>query len=564
MERAVVWAVFASGWGIWFCGALVARSGTGRSTPRVLSPVLWGMGIVPVAVFLMTLPSHPPFAAGHGFGLPFLIGGVLSLLAFWTVVARDVHRAVWLHVLPIGLGIVAGCVPLLFPGSVLMDAVLGIQIGWLCVAAIGLAGLLQALSSGASEGEGEDVRITSLVSGILFLIVCGSLVALGRHRGYSIFSRVYPDMGWSGGGMLIVVLAPLVMLAHAGPRWLLGWLAQRLPLRHLVLRGVSAISATGEMGPYLEALGRGVVSGVLLLLLAFGLIWKAGMPAAMLTALATGAGVALLTGLLISPDEKERAHSIGLSSLAVVAGLMVAYQVLAGYGVALFGVAFVTVGGVFLAACNHAVSGQEGEEVTALKSVRMRYLLASVLVCVTVLYRVFSSRYSADLKGVVLTDQYAFFGVIAGMLVPSLLVAVAVPGARLSLTERLLRLMWVGVLCLLVPGVAVLLWGAKITLAFLTGLSLGAIVLPIDFDWSDARVGTERAVLSVIIIAAIALAMVQWSGHVFPHVELSRAVRVKVIAWASLGAILILLLSRVTFWCIERRATLRARSEATP
>ncbi|MCS6777047.1 MAG: hypothetical protein RMJ43_10680 [Chloroherpetonaceae bacterium] len=562
MERAIIWAVLVFGWIVWLCGMLLARPGAGAGRHRVSPAVLLGMGVVPVVVFLATLPSHPPFAAGHGFGLPFLIGGLLSLLAFWTVLTGEERRAVPLHVIPIGLGIVAGCVPLLFPGSVLIDAMLGVQIGWLCVAATGLIGLPQDRSETGDEVEGSDARATALVSGLLFLVAFGSLMALGRYRGYSVFSRMYPDMSWSIGGMLLVVLAPLTVLLHAGPSWIPGWLTQRLPLRHLVLRMVGAVSDTGEMRQYLEAWGRGVISGGLLLLLASGLIWKFAMPAGMLQALAAGVGAALLTGMLIGPDERDPVRSIGLSFLVAVAGLMVAYQVLAGYGVALFGVAFTTTGCVCLATSSGMVSGQESRDVAALRVVRARYLLVLVFVCVTMLYRFFSSRYSADLKGVALTDQYAFFGIIAGMLVPPLLATAVNPGAHPSPAERWLRLMGAGALCLLVPGIAVLLWGAKITLALLTGLSLATIVLPIDR--ADVRMVTERTVLSAVVIVAIALAMIQWSGHVFPHVELARAIKVKVVAWASLGMILVLLFSRLISWGVERRVAHRAGSEATP
>src|SRR5437879_843541 len=89
MERNLLLLSFALGGVVWLCGFLTSatwpRAGSGSSAALPLFWIVTAL-ILPIVVFLATLPSSPPFfAAGHGLGVGFLIGGVAGLLAAWLI-----------------------------------------------------------------------------------------------------------------------------------------------------------------------------------------------------------------------------------------------------------------------------------------------------------------------------------------------------------------------------------------------------------------------------------------------------------------------------------------------
>src|SRR5690349_11578196 len=90
MERSLLLLSFALGGVVWLCGFLTAGLGSrGGRLAEPWSSKLWIAGaiVLPVVVFLITLPARPPiFTAGHGLGIGFLVGGLLGLLAVWTIV----------------------------------------------------------------------------------------------------------------------------------------------------------------------------------------------------------------------------------------------------------------------------------------------------------------------------------------------------------------------------------------------------------------------------------------------------------------------------------------------
>ena len=108
MERILLWSVLAFGVVGWLGGLLLigrssgsggdsasspttdeatdeATSGDARSSGGVQRPFLLLAAALPFVVLLATLPSRPPFAAGQGFGRGFFWGGLMALLAGYTL-----------------------------------------------------------------------------------------------------------------------------------------------------------------------------------------------------------------------------------------------------------------------------------------------------------------------------------------------------------------------------------------------------------------------------------------------------------------------------------------------
>src|SRR5438105_15298277 len=82
MERSLLWSAFAMGWVGWLCSAL-ARGPRAMRPPgasAVPRAIVATAAALPVLVFLITLPSRPPFAAGQGLGRGFLLGRLCALL----------------------------------------------------------------------------------------------------------------------------------------------------------------------------------------------------------------------------------------------------------------------------------------------------------------------------------------------------------------------------------------------------------------------------------------------------------------------------------------------------
>jgi len=135
-----------------------------------------------------------------------------------------------------------------------------------------------------------------------------------------------------------------------------------------------------------------------------------------------------------------------------------------------------------------------------------------------VLYRAFLGRWSDDLHGIGVTDQYAIFGLVVGAAAPALISGLAA-GVRLGRPEGarpLISASLAGLLILAVPGCVTLIFGLKCALALLLGAALAG-VFTADY-------------LPLLITIGMALAMDQWNDHLLPYADLSRVVKLKVLA----------------------------------
>jgi hypothetical protein len=80
---------------------------------------------------MISLPANKPlFSAGHGLGTGFLLGGATALLAAWSVFRQ---RGAGSGSASLGIACAATVLPLLFLRGSIIDALLGLAIGWFAV-----------------------------------------------------------------------------------------------------------------------------------------------------------------------------------------------------------------------------------------------------------------------------------------------------------------------------------------------------------------------------------------------------------------------------------------------
>jgi hypothetical protein len=167
-------------------------------------------------------------------------------------------------------------------------------------------------------------------------------------------------------------------------------------------------------------------------------------------------------------------------------------------------------------------------------------LLASTLCfgTVFVVYRLAAERFREDLRGVPMTDHYALFGFVFGLLVPLLLTRIAAVDRGLG--ASILKAGIVGMLALAAPAGIVLVWGQKTLLTFLFGLALAASPAVGGFGRSGVQAFRNQALISLFALG-LALAVAQWTHLALPLAALPRVEKLRILAWA-VGIIVALLI----------------------
>jgi hypothetical protein len=568
MERSLLLLSFALGGVAWLCGFLSSGfRGRGRSLLGVLPPFWIAAGIAtPLLVFLATLPSKPPlFAAGHGLGAGFLVGGLLGLLAVWTTLrALDASAAgnpvspAGAVAAPIGLALTAACVPSLWMRDSLVDALSGVAIGWLCSA---LLVLCAAWPQWRDRAQTTLATTVSLVagSGVLFCALAG----LGELRGViDIVGKPSTVVHWAAPGLAftacVLVLLLLVLLPAS--------IALRIPLLPLIVgfiergRDSDEARASARRGWRLGlcmivtlALGRLVASRFpeegdalwdtksKLLKPLFGALG----PNPMFHVVALGIVAALIICWLVRDSSRRPAEQtvlpppLLLAVLTLVAASMIAFQFMGGFGVCLITSVLLLAAALAAAssiadahepaAAAETAAADESDPALSAASLLTRLVLLGTVLA---LYRIFAVRFESEVRGVGLTDHYALFGLLLGAALPPLLAgyfARTPPGSRDGDASRLFRLAVTGLLVLVVPTLVIALWGAKCALALLIGLALSTVF--------------ERSLFSALIALAGALALAQWTHHVLPLAEFTRDQKVSLLGWTTVICIVALLVA---------------------
>jgi hypothetical protein len=565
MERSLLWSALALGCVGGLSGILLAR--TRRGAPPMTSEIarpFWVVAVaLPILVFLATLPSSPPFAAGQGLGRGFLLGAVGALLSAY-VVARAV-RSVGQPVVsaaivttPCWPAIAATSATVLFMRGTLIDSLSGVAIGWVAVSAV----LLQGATSRPAlyPGESGIDRLLPVFAGALFAITLCTLTALGVYRG----AETYDASKWIATGLTLGAGVPLALLVSALPAAVFLRAANRLPLSGYVGSLFSRFSPDEDARSAVGRLFRLVTSVAIVGLLAWLVSTKLIQEAAIWKVALVGLLGGVVAWWLIIESGREKVSAefwVPLAVMLSVAGLIVAFRQLAGFGIGLLVLtAWLPVG---------MAMAKEAEATVAPDAANARFralvLLLTLLAFGTValLWRLVYSRFDDDIRGVSLTDYYAIFGFLVGALLPGLLSAIAAGprgGARTG--RQLLYLVIAGLLTLAVPAMLLTIWKAKFVLALLAGLAVSTV--------QTLRLGEEQRrwqVLATSLFAvAVALVLSQWMHHALGLASLSRADKTRLLMWGIAGVIGVILAfdygERLVEWRRQRRN--RASGTAKP
>ncbi|MCW3100554.1 MAG: hypothetical protein JWL77_6172 [Chthonomonadaceae bacterium] len=583
MERSLLWGVFAMGWVSWLLGLAAARArqtGTGRSAAPLPRAYLVAAVVLPLLVFVATLPSQGKFfAVGQGLGKGFLLGGVCALLAAWTPLlageGSDIRRRIGGTVAaPCGMALVAAVTPLLMIRGSLLDTLMGSAIGWFCITMLVLLGMLQQ-----NEGETERPGVLAILVGTGFAILTCAVAALGEMRG-TLDLTATSTVSWSVLGMVFAAGVPLALL-------LSGVLNAGLTVVFGLLPGMGGVARAGEtILP--DALSRNtalrlwriVLASVILLVLGKLLSGRvvdddsAKLALHIFQVMALGLFGGAAAWWVTSSARRLERESPGnagavawqnnaVAALLLLAGVMVAFQMLAGFGVGLLLI------GAWLAVSLSAVFAQEpevseatGAEITDTPAVAANLLRLGLMGVALLLYRVFSSRFESELRGVSLTDQYAAFGLILGAMLPGLLTGFLLrPFTETTApAPRIARLCVVALLVLAVPALVLILWGTKCALALILGLALSITLLPsatVPGTPSKEALSSGLRLLPTLFALGVCLALAQWTHHILPLTELTRADKESLtLKLMALLAVLILIADysgRFAGWMRSRR-----------
>jgi hypothetical protein len=591
MERSLVWSALALGCVGWLCAMLVLRAAVGASSQKVARSFLMTAFALPLIVFLATLPDRPPFASGHGFGWGFLLGGAgacvvgLSLLKPYLT-AGSALRAASLITLPCFVALVAVSAALLLRPSSLLDALMGVAIGWFAVSVVWHYGLSDAADS-------EAIYRVSF-PGLAFVITLCATVALGEIRVAGLYAsetgRVVMAPPWRAAALGLGAAIPFSLIVCALPISLLARLAVRVPFAGLFARLFGPLLAEQDTREVAVRGWRLILCGFLIVGLGELLALKVLDDPNLFITVCIGLAVGVLAWWLIrdglihaETETPGRLSPWPLAAAVVLGGFMAAFYKLAGYGV---GVMLLGVWMIFALANMAALERGETAPGRAADDATLRSLFPLLgFGVLLLLYRFVSSRFEGELRSANLTDHFALFGILLGALLPSLLArsvaprAVSAEEATSDAPEReqaqrsvsasrvtLARLILAGALALATPALALILWGAKVALAILIGLALAALGVRSSGVRKDINAPDgERAQPSVpmpdaqpLFALAVALALAQWTNHALPLAAMTRAEKIRLALWITGGLLALLLASdyggRIGNWLRRRRA----------
>jgi hypothetical protein len=538
MERNLLLAVCSLGVVAWAAAMLLA----GRAGPRglrVARPSLAVGGALPILVFLATLPSRPPFAAGHRLGWGFLIGGLAALIAFATLsrgaspgIENGPERRSALLAGACFLAVAAAVAPAIWFRSAELDALLGTAIGWLSVTLTLLAGLGMA-------GE-ERSALTLLASAAAgFCVAACTAVGLGEYRGVVGDALTPNPLTWAGIAACWAFTVPIAILIASVPARLVSAAVSRLPFAGRPVGVVGRLFGTEESQAVVIGLLRALAACLVGLATATLLEHRAGdqFPAVRLAAI--GMAAALVSWWLCtarSDTDAARQQNGAISVIVMLLGAMLAYQWMAGFGLAVYHLAIWIALAVPLASLS-CVRNVEQPAAPDRPDARAAARLVGLMLFMVAwaLYRLFGTRFSHDLRGVGLADHYALFGVMLGVVMPAALAGYvrrrAQEGASAGQeTLDLARLAFAGAILLLTPGMMLLLWGPKAALALVMGLALGIPIAaarrepdvdPCEWAWA--------ALLPGLLALACLLALCQWTDLVLACADLTRAEKVQIV-----------------------------------
>lgn len=580
MERVILSLSFALALLVWVCG-LISSGAPLRAGSDLLSRFWVGVCVAtPLLVFLATLPSKGPlFAAGHGFGSGFLIGGLAGFVAVWTLLrtADAVRNGIAASgssplAAPVGLSLAAACAPSLFLRGTLLDALLGIAIGWVCASIFAMVGtrcdrpgLFRAMRSGVALGASASA------------LFC-AMMALGELGGVTdAAGSPSAALRWSApAAVFAAFIACLLLIALFPARW-----SMRLPLipqlsgwiERSAAPGASAGSAWIPWRIGMVGIGSLVVGRLAALRYApDGLQWHTHLPvvtlflavfgrSSFMHVIALGVASATLIAWLTRDMTREASRAAlpggqtgAAAAVVLAAALMVAFHLLAGLGVALLGA-------ILLATACLTSAGQwellHEEEApaegsmpgtpTPLENGVSQLVRLTLVAAIFALYRLVAVRFEDSLRGFSLNDHFALFGILFGAMTPPLLTRYLRADDGPSGRAPLVRLMGAGLVTLALPAAIVTLAGTKCLVPLLIGFALSCLF--------------EPSLLAGLLALASTLAVSQWTGHAALIAQFTRDQKITILFWsAAATAITLILIEAATY--LQRRTAANAGAAA--
>jgi hypothetical protein len=465
-------------------------------------------------LFLLTLPSRPPFAPGGRLGVGVLIGAVSAALVAWGLRRREGAAA------PLGIAGVLGAA--LVPAALVMliyrgdpwDALMGILLGQ------GVLLLFPEASVRAGE-DGAAAGRVGLFLGASAAAVAGVLLAISRYEDFHTPERLAlgTKLWWS---------APLLVLAAVVAGALVAALVVRTPAQRALV---------------------GLLVGAVLLALfgaRFPRYWPLMLPPA--AGYITGALLVALAATVES--DRRRALSALLGALLVLILLIAAYRLQAGLGIALAALGF--------AGAAVALPGGEGAaEASSSPQPGAAFLAGLQLLALGALFRVFYAAQDLESTSIYLTAHYVLIGLVAGCLMP---IGLGLLARATAQDDEGRSNPWLAPVAQCIATVALplamlLLWGLKAAAGVVLGLVVGQafllLLLLLEGDRPSSPSGRAAVAAPVAPVLLVAVIAIQLLPPLAPFTEeLTRVQR---------GAALLALVALVPLWTLWER--LRQRSD---
>jgi len=488
MESILAWIGLGAGTlaaAISFVTASLAPQPPAAQRPRIAPGLFLGIALT-VILFLLTLPTQPPFSPGQRLGWGFLIGGAAGLLAaFGAARVERADRSYWPYPAALTLSLaLAGCslVILLFRGDP-GDALLGCALGLAMIGGIFRTILpAQPAAAEAARPEGRRGGSESLATGnpVQAPLSAGALeasaiMAVTLAAGCSLAVYHFHDSGLRGWWAYLLALAAL---------WIVGQTLACIPSAHRAFAKYPLLWPTAA------------AAFSLILVLVFG--WRLGAklePAESLGLLLVAGSVtaALIAWLAIGVEDAPwpsalRVHALGAVLMLFLAAL--SFKLLAGFGAAVALMAGWAVAGPML----------------GLRAPARRALAQALAVGANLLLlRLFLERSGGAVGEVELSLHYTLIGVVIGALLPFVY-------SSLHLRWGLGRTLLLGALGALSPVALLALWGPDAALGLLAGLvgaqALALMLLPLAE--TNPQIGLWQAPTPLLALGA-ALVAAQFS-----------------------------------------------------
>lgn len=573
MEHKLMWGALGIGIVGWLCASLLLLSRPRNSAlgsaamPEAISlqsrdmrpGFVWVSFLLPVLVWLATLPVKAPFSPGQGWGRGFLLGGMVAFLSIWVpfrAFSEPGFKARSASAISLCGAIIAVSVPLLWMRSSVVEALLGGALGWVTVSLVWLLGIYGPQRHAPQRDAQDDAAEGLATEGLAILISNGGafatalfcVAALGVYRDF-----VVADVARGTYAAVAVALAAsvaLVFLASA----LLGAIAAADD-------AISLVPSVAIADLFPVALGIVVPLGT-----GYLLATKFLDDLACFYVVAIGVALGGLCWMLARDeatcDEESRGEARGAQrfpvavTLVALCGFMLSYQIMQGFGA---GLMLLAAWPILLLALPDSAGIDQGAERAQKFDLAQTLSLLGSFGAMLLISRLFATRFRADLRGTELDDQFALFGFLAGAVVPSLLASLWFE-TRQSASRSLwrvfpaapspARLFCVAMLALLILGAMLTLWGIKIVPAFLLGLALSVVGFG---NFAASR--TQKSALSLFALS-LALTLAQWTQRFLPLAEWPRAQRLHFLFWSLAGAVSLFLVidygARVVFWMRHR------------